>query len=128
MSPITLRHFNVRELGWVLDPFQIDRNQRSSDRSRFKNGFSRWGGRHLDSPHRQVRNLATALFEHNERLAQTACPEWLEAASSREIIRSSASTAWRPPATSSSWWPARARWRVKCRSWRLQAHLALRSR
>jgi len=25
-------------------------------------------GRHLDSPHREVRNLATALFEHNERL------------------------------------------------------------
>jgi transposase len=24
--------------------------------------------RHLDSPHREVRNLATALFEHNERL------------------------------------------------------------
>ena len=24
--------------------------------------------RHLDSPHRQVRNLATALFEHNQRL------------------------------------------------------------
>jgi hypothetical protein len=24
--------------------------------------------RHLDSPHREVRNLATALFDHNERL------------------------------------------------------------
>jgi len=24
--------------------------------------------RHLDSPHREVRNLATALFEHNDRL------------------------------------------------------------
>jgi transposase len=24
--------------------------------------------RHLDTPHREVRNLATALFEHNERL------------------------------------------------------------
>jgi hypothetical protein len=24
--------------------------------------------RHLDCPHREVRNLATALFEHNERL------------------------------------------------------------
>src|SRR6202171_3872193 len=24
--------------------------------------------RHLNSPHREVRNLATALFEHNERL------------------------------------------------------------
>jgi hypothetical protein len=25
--------------------------------------------RHLDSPHREVANLATALFEHNERLS-----------------------------------------------------------
>jgi len=39
--------------------------------------------RHLDSPHRQVCNLATALFRHNERLFTVLDQEGVEPTNNR---------------------------------------------
>jgi hypothetical protein len=48
---------------------QVDRNQLLERSLPIQKRLSALAERHLDSPHRQVRNLATALFEHNDRLA-----------------------------------------------------------
>jgi transposase len=47
---------------------QIDRNQLLLRSIPIQQKIFELAERHLDSPHRQVRNLATALFEHNDRL------------------------------------------------------------
>jgi transposase len=47
---------------------QIDRNQLLLRSIPIQQKIFELAERHLDSPHRQVRNLATALLEHNERL------------------------------------------------------------
>jgi hypothetical protein len=47
---------------------QIDRNQLLLRSLPIQKKIFALAERHLDSPHREVRNLATALFEHNHRL------------------------------------------------------------
>lgn len=47
---------------------QIDRNQLRLRSIPIQKRIFTLAQRHLDSPHREVRNLATALFEHNDRL------------------------------------------------------------
>jgi transposase len=47
---------------------QIDRRQLLLRSIPIQKRIFALAGRHLDSPHREVRNLATALFEHNDRL------------------------------------------------------------
>ena len=47
---------------------QIDRGQLRLRSIPIQKRIFALAERHLDSPHREVRNLATALFEHNERL------------------------------------------------------------
>jgi transposase len=47
---------------------QIDRNQLLVRSIPIQERIFELAERHLDSPHRDVRNLARALFEHNERL------------------------------------------------------------
>jgi transposase len=47
---------------------QIDRNQLLLRSIPIQKKIFALAERHLDSPHREVRNLATALFEHNDRL------------------------------------------------------------
>ena len=47
---------------------QIDRNQLILRSIPIQKRIVELAARHLDSQHREVRNLATALFEHNERL------------------------------------------------------------
>ena len=47
---------------------QIDRNQLLLRSLPIQKKIFALAQRHLDSPHREVRNLATALFEHNHRL------------------------------------------------------------
>jgi transposase len=47
---------------------QMDRGQLLLRSIPVQQAIFRLAHRHLDSPHRDVRNLATALFEHNERL------------------------------------------------------------
>ena len=47
---------------------QIDRSQLILRSIPIQKRIVELAERHLDSPHRQVRNLATALFEHNHRL------------------------------------------------------------
>ena len=47
---------------------QIDRGQLRLRSIPIQKRIFALAERHLDSPHREIRNLATALFEHNERL------------------------------------------------------------
>jgi transposase len=47
---------------------QIDRSQLLLRSIPIQKQIFTLAARHLDSPHREVRNLATALFEHNDRL------------------------------------------------------------
>jgi transposase len=47
---------------------QIDRSLLLLRSMRIQKQIFALAERHLDSPHREVRNLATALFEHNDRL------------------------------------------------------------
>jgi len=47
---------------------QIDRSQLLRRSIPIQKRIFALAERHLDSPHREVRNLATALFEHNDRL------------------------------------------------------------
>ena len=47
---------------------QIDRSQLVLRSIPIEKRIFALAERHLDSSHREVRNLATALFEHNERL------------------------------------------------------------
>src|ERR1022692_4078721 len=47
---------------------QIDRDQLLLRSIPIQKRIFALAERHLDSPHREVRNLATALFDHNERL------------------------------------------------------------
>jgi transposase len=47
---------------------QIDRDQLLLRSIRIQKRIFALAERHLDTPHREVRNLATALFEHNQRL------------------------------------------------------------
>ena len=47
---------------------QIDRNQLLLRSLPIQKKIFELAERHLDNPHREVRNLATALFEHNHRL------------------------------------------------------------
>jgi transposase len=62
------QHARLFRLWHKFGSGQIDRNQLVLRSLRIQEGIFELAGRHLDSPHRDVRNLATALFEHNERL------------------------------------------------------------
>lgn len=62
------RHARLFRLWHKFRGGQIDRSQLLLRSIPIQKRIFALAEQHLDSPHREVRNLATALFEHNERL------------------------------------------------------------